>query len=442
VSFWKSQHRKLFLLIALAVLVRGGLLVLLHERLTTDIDAYLGIAKQIVIGEGFSVPGSEKPTAYRPPLYPLLLALIQTEPVGIIVLHLALGLGTVLLVWRLARRLIAESAALWCAGLIAFDPLLLQYTTLPMTETLCTFLAALTLNLMVPWPASKAHQLGLGLVLGLCILSRPTFLAFGVLALVGWSYRAWRSAEPIQSAGLVLAGLAVGVLPWGIRNALVFGEFRITTTHGGYTLLLANNPVFYAEVVDAPWGTVWKGDSLKQWQLALEADIKNTAPEVDTEFERDRWMTRRALSHIADHPMSFIKACAHRFLWFWNVFPPDSALDGVENLWKETCNRLGLTRLESWANGIARSVSGGVVLFYVLLFGSFAVGSFRLKRAEWSLWWPMALLVASFSAVHLVYWTDARMRAPVIPAVVLLAARAGFRPATKNVEHTTVTETP
>ena len=37
------------------------------------------------------------------------------------------------------------------------------------------------------------------------------------------------------------------------------------------------------------------------------------------------------------------------------------------------------------------------------------------------------LLIAAFVLVHLVYWTDARMRAPIMPAVAILAVRAGHR---------------
>jgi hypothetical protein len=44
----------------------------------------------------------------------------------------------------------------------------------------------------------------------------------------------------------------------------------------------------------------------------------------------------------------------------------------------------------------------------------------------------LALLIASFCAVHLFYWTDARMRAPVMPAVVLFAARVWLPPFPKN----------
>lgn len=412
--------------------VRGGVLLLQQERLDDDIDAYLGIAEQIAKGAGFCAPDSERPTAFRPPLYPLLLAVVELPlgRIGIMLLHLVLGLGTVFLVWRTGRRLLSEPAARCAACLIALDPLLLQYSTLPMTETLCAFLAAWALSLMVPLPEPRWRQLGLGLVLGLCILSRPTFLVFGVLLVFGWLHQSWRRSKPLVGAGIVLLGMLAGVLPWGIRNAIVFGKFQVTTTHGGYTLLLGNNPVFYEEVVKAPWGTVWEGESLKRWQAGLEREINAANPAVETEFERDRWMTRRALSHIRENPGLFLPACVHRFLWFWNAFPPQAFQDNVENLWKRFCATSGLTGWASAARFAGRSAYWSVVAFYFVLFGSFAVGLFRLRREEWSVWWPLVLLVASFCAVHLFYWTDARMRAPVMPAIVIFAARAWFSPST------------
>ena len=43
-------------------------------------------------------------------------------------------------------------------------------------------------------------------------------------------------------------------------------------------------------------------------------------------------------------------------------------------------------------------------------------------------------LIAAFVLVHLVYWTDARMRAPIMPAIALLAALAGVAPAVQLVQ--------
>ncbi len=38
-----------------------------------------------------------------------------------------------------------------------------------------------------------------------------------------------------------------------------------TTTHGGYTLALANNRQYYADVLDGPPGAVWSGPNQAAW---------------------------------------------------------------------------------------------------------------------------------------------------------------------------------
>ena len=49
--------------------------------------------------------------------------------------------------------------------------------------------------------------------------------------------------------------------PWAVRNALVLGEPVWTTTHGGYTLALANNEVYYRDVLGGSPGQVWYGQT-------------------------------------------------------------------------------------------------------------------------------------------------------------------------------------
>ncbi|MFX9077435.1 hypothetical protein ABTN32_20465, partial [Acinetobacter baumannii] len=70
-----------------------------------------------------------------------------------------------------------------------------------------------------------------------------------------------KSACDIKGWIGVGAGSAIGTIltvsPWLVRNWLVFGVPILTTTHGGYTLLLGNNSVFTQDVVQQPWGTVW-----------------------------------------------------------------------------------------------------------------------------------------------------------------------------------------
>ena len=49
------------------------------------------------------------------------------------------------------------------------------------------------------------------------------------------------------------------------RNHRVFGEWVWTTTHGGYTLALANNEIYYRDVLLGPPGRVWSGQDQWLW---------------------------------------------------------------------------------------------------------------------------------------------------------------------------------
>src|SRR5690349_7891319 len=91
----------------MAALARAAVLApaLVHEP--GDPDNYLPLARSLVEGRGFTIKGH--PTAYRPPLYPLLLAPVvgvfgPRWPWGLAALHLALGVGTVALVALAAER--------------------------------------------------------------------------------------------------------------------------------------------------------------------------------------------------------------------------------------------------------------------------------------------------------------------------------------------------
>ena len=74
----------------------------------------------------------------------------------------------------------------------------------------------------------------------------------------------------LMRGGLLTLAIGLVISPWMIRNLLVFGEPVWTTTHGGYTLALANNPVYYREVLNGPPGRVWTGhDQWLWWRLGL-----------------------------------------------------------------------------------------------------------------------------------------------------------------------------
>ena len=407
-------------LLLTAVVLRIAAVWVWRDNLHDDRDAYLGLAQEIAAGNGFCTPGSNPPapTAYRPPLYPLVLSVLpqRNRDPALAALQVLLGTGTVWLTVVVGRQIGLDARlALLAGSLIAVDPLLVKYTSMAMTETLSTFLVAALLAIALkPVEASKAPPVGRailsGVLFGLGVLCRPTLWAFGAL-LAAWSlFRRWRAnrspftthQSPLTTHLACLLAAAVTVAPWAVHNGLQFGRPIVTTTHGGYTLLLGNNPAFYREVVDQPLGTVWDGShgpGQAAWIDGVHREMEQAG--VHSEVEADHWMTRRAWRHIADDPRHFAKACLLRFVSFWNVVPSGPAAADVSPLLRY-----------------------GTGAYYAIVFGLALVGTVKVLRTAAARWMPLLLLIASFSAVHLVYWSNVRMRAPVMPAVALLAAAA------------------
>jgi hypothetical protein len=420
-------------LVILAAALRGIALWKFGGQLAADPDAYQEIAGNIIAGRGFSFGTEGIPTAYRPPLYPVLLAAIHA--VGgsdvttvrrlIGALHLLLGTASVLLVLAAARRLELGRAGWLAALLVAVDPLLVYNTSLVMTETLATFLVALLVCLWLS-EAGRWRDFFLGVVFGLCCLCRPTFWAVGSLLAAGWVAWIWSRRRHAESAGSVRAasalvlrgsaavivlGTAVTVAPWVARNLHFFGKPILTTTHGGYTLLLAHNPLYTREVVNRGWGAVWAIDADAEWENWIATGMRADFPDFDpaeksvaAELLRDRWMSRRAWKYMRDDPGTAIRTSGTLLGRIWNVVPMAVTKRGLP--------------------GRARLAIG---VFYVAVFLSAGAGLVRLTRDEWFHWWPLVALLLGFTAVHSLYWADMRMRAPLMPAVFLLAARGVAR---------------
>ncbi len=388
--------KPLWALIALAIILRAGVMLRGHGTFD-DPDNYLPLARSLASGEGFALRG--RPTAYRPPLYPILLApltpiLGDHSWLGVALLHLALGAATVWLTAAAAKGsgMPAGRQAL-AALIVAADPVLVWQSRSIMTETPSAFLVALTLAGTTRRGRWGAVLGGLGL--GLLALCRPSGLAAAGLVIAAALLvppGAWR--ERLARGGLIAAMLVVCLLPWTIRNACVFGEPICGTTHGGYTLALANNPTYYPEVLAGPPGRVWTGGDQFQWW-----DSVNRATAGMSEPQADLYLRESVFRLVRNRPGEFAHAVVHRLKHFWGLFPSGSVY----------------SRGMRWA-----SLAWTLPLWIALALG-------LLRHDLWS--WPRIvapLFVAGFTVVHAFYWTDMRMRAPLAPAIAVIAASASL----------------
>jgi hypothetical protein len=188
------------------------------------------------------------------------------------------------------------------------------------------------------------------------------------------------------------AAILAVLTPWALRNALVLGEPVWTTTHGGYTLALANNEVYYRDVLHGPPGRVWTGQD--QW---LWWDEVNRATSGMTEPAADRFLRGRVLRLAAERPGTFVAACLDRLARFWSVAPAPAV----------------------YGQAVRWATAGWTIPLWI------ALGLGLCRRELWR--WPQItapLQLAGLTLVHLFYWTDLRMRAPIVPAIALIAATA------------------
>lgn len=406
--------------ILLAIAVRVAALFAFPQNLHDDRDNYVSIARELAEGNGYRNASTGEPTAFRPPLYPLLLtALFQVDGhLAVGVAQVVLGGLTTCLTMRIGKRLNLGSYSLLAGLFVAVDPILVQYTTFPMTEVLCAFLSALLLWSIVAarhgaalvaisgtssTSPSAGWQIWIGLLFGLCTLSRPTYWLFGGFAALAWILRRATGSSAAPFPKWILLGIVLAVAPWFVRNTMVLGHPIVMTTHGGYTLLLGNNPMFYSEEVTKPWGTLWENAPPERSQ---EAWYRQTLEQMHTdlgdnrdEVAEDRWMSHRATRHIRDEPGLFVRACLLRLVRFWSVVPMAPARGSVP-----------------------RIIWQGTGVFYTLVLVGFVAGLCIVLSKNRRDWLAIVLLVASFSAAHLVYWSNARMRAPVVPGIALISA--------------------
>jgi 4-amino-4-deoxy-L-arabinose transferase-like glycosyltransferase len=239
------------------------------------------IARALVTGHGYSDPFANAayphtgPTAWLPPLYPLLIAGIfrifgvysHASSFVLFTLQSAFSAATALATYEIAARCFSRRVALWSAWIWALYPAAMQYAVrwpweMSLTTALFSFTLALALRMrgigdeaprtLIAGPRT-AQWLLFGLLWGLVALSNSTLLIFlpicGLWILIPTlrktpgtpsmqSHRMGGIVGPLLAAIVFLACIA----PWTIRNERVFHTFIPLRGNLGAELYMGNGP--------------------------------------------------------------------------------------------------------------------------------------------------------------------------------------------------------
>jgi 4-amino-4-deoxy-L-arabinose transferase-like glycosyltransferase len=368
-----------------------------------DSDGYWRLGQAITAGAPYEYGGPDG-RVFRTPGYPLLLAPIfwTAGPKASVWwgrMHSAvLGTAAVAGVWWLTQKLFAWPTAPVAAALAALYPGAIGMSVFVLTEAPFTCCLLLELGWWIQGARAGSLRCGLawgfatGLAAAAATLIRPSWLLFTPVAAVVGVVCASAPARTRQLAlfGAALAGLALGMSPWWIRNHRVYGQFIPTSLQVGASLYDGLSPQadgssemsFVPRFTDA------------QHAADAEAGLGPTGFEV----RLDSRLREAALAWAREHPAAVARLAFIKLGRMWNVWPNQA-------------------EFRSWPLRLAVALTYAPVMLLAI------AGTWRFRQLGWPLalcWLPAIYL----TLLHMVFVGSIRYREPAV--MVLFAPAAAW----------------
>ncbi|MFN3820779.1 MAG: tetratricopeptide repeat protein, partial [bacterium] len=256
---------------------------------------------------------------FMSPLYPYVLGLIYavlgSEPFRAMIVQSLMSGISIGLFARWVREWLNPRAATIAAWSFALYAPFIFYDGTLLNASLSLFLSVIILYLthQILHSLKPKGFFKLGVAIGLAGLVRPMVLLFPILLFIEL-LRRYRN----RLGGLVLGllgGIGVVLLPIGVRNFLVAGEFVLTAASAGVNFYIGNNP-------DAT-GIYWEAPFLTSWEPPYEAeDYRREASQIVgrelTITQAGRFWLMRSLDWAIREPGKFFLLWLKKIFYFFN----------------------------------------------------------------------------------------------------------------------------
>jgi 4-amino-4-deoxy-L-arabinose transferase-like glycosyltransferase len=394
--------RFLLHLVLLSFILQVAMIGVFHQYRTRPGEDHFGfgwemgrVARSIALGQGFSNPygGETGPTAWEPPLYPYLMAVVfklfgiytYASAWILLAINSLFAALTTIPIFLIARKTFGERIARWSALGWALNPYIWYWSIHWIWDTTLTPLL-LSLIFLVALELRDGRGFR-GWMLFACLwgigaLANPSMLAF--LPFCGlWIWRQ-RFRNGLPSIGrIVLASFIFFLVlsPWIARNYEVFGRFVFLRDDFGLQLRLGNNKMAEGMLVAALQPNLNKLEFEKfqsMGELVYAEDCK-----------------RLAFEWVRENPERFAINSLKRFFYYWNGVPKPS--DSRLPFDFRTSLFLAWSVLAIW-------------------------GAIRAVRLKVRGAWLFAGLLLTYPLTYYFVFPHARYRHPIEPELIILAA--------------------
>jgi tetratricopeptide (TPR) repeat protein len=342
------------------------------------------------------------------PLYPYLLALVYAvfgqHILAVQLVQAVLATVSCFLLYDTTRRIFGKRSAIFAALGFALTGILVLYTGALLYVEITVLLSLLFLWLILI--AGKRTWLWIlaGLCFGLLVICRPEMLVAAPFLLI-WLWRAGNIERQTPSAKrpaiLAMAVVALAVIATvPIRNYIVARDPVLFTAHSGMNFYYGNNSS--ADGTWQPTKDFEKGGGFSHERLR---EISHTidGKEVKASQASAYW-TAQGLKFITHQPLAYLKLLGWKSLLFLSNY------EVPNNYYPETARATSLPLKLAFVNF-------GLVLALGLLGMVWA----RPRRAQAL---PAYLFVAVYLISALLSYVLSRLRAPVIPFLLMFAGFA------------------
>jgi 4-amino-4-deoxy-L-arabinose transferase-like glycosyltransferase len=360
--------------------------------------------------DGFLVADPGTPSAFRPPLYPHLLAVVYEIAPGTVtpgrLVGAALGALTALLLFLIVERLWGRLEAIAAGAIAAVFPPFLALVSSLNTESLFIplVLGAVLAVLAFDRSGGRLRWAALaGVLCGLAAITRGNGFVVVPGVLLGLWAATGRAevARMAKASGVALFALVVVLVPWTVRNLYAFdGKVIPVTTSTGYALEGTYNDLARRGVgAAARWQ--WQPPHRDPANAAIYAQRGATEADINGE------LSRKGRRYILDHPGYALEATAVNT---WRLMNPKALASLTELSYDAFSVPRGLRWLATW----------GYLLVALLALAGLVLAIRRRQVGPLWLWSIPVLLAISFAMLN----GDPRYRTTVDPFVIMLAAIA------------------